>query len=255
MDYLRYWSFREPPFAPAAARFFFMAAPQRHSLAWIQDHVVSGNQIGLISAPSGCGITTLFKQVAQSNGFNDCATEVVVTSGRHPSVDRVHADLAKSMNLAAKRDALGAVAAAVDILWRRSIRPVWLIDDLGKHSAVAAMQVTQRCRPMTVIASVTPRLHTAAARSLGKRICETELASFSRCETAEFIQHSMQAAGCRKEPFLEEAIHALYQLSHGCIRMLCHIAEKALVSGVKDGAMKISATAIQTAANDARRVA
>lgn len=255
MQYLRYWSFREPPFGPAASRFFFWANPQRQTLSWIQEQVVSVNRVGLITASGGHGMTTLFQSVAQSNGFDQCATEVVLTCGRHSSFDRVHCDLAKAMGVTAKRNSLEAVFAATDLLSRRSIRTVWLIDGIGKHSADAAIQISRRCPSMTVIASVTPRLHRLVAKSLGKRIAETQLAAFDQPETHAFIDHSLKTAGSRGQPFSAAAINELHQLAAGRIAKISRLGLAALMLGAKQGVKKITSHEVRLAADDVRQAA
>jgi len=255
MEYLRYWSFREPPFGPAASRFLFKGTPQRQALAWIQDQIVSQHPVALITSPAGCGITTLFQQVAKSHGFDRDAAEVVLTNGRHPSVERVHTDLAKSMGITAKRDSLAALSHAFEMLVQRSIRPVWLIDELGKYSADAVAIATRRCPSLTTVACVTPRLERLVSRSLGKRIAKTSFSPLAEAETRAFISHSMAAAGCLREPFSDEAIVAIHQHSSGRIRQVVRISHAALLRGARQAIKQITSREIHTAAEDVRAAA
>ncbi|MGB7344969.1 MAG: hypothetical protein WBD20_12210 [Pirellulaceae bacterium] len=255
MEYLRYWSLREPPFGPAASRFFFLGSPQRETLSWIQDLAVGDGKTGLIAARSGCGLTSLFQRVSQSCGFDDCATEVVLTNGRHPSVERVHNDLAGAMGVIAKRNSLSAVSTALDDLNRKSIHAVWLIDGLGKHSADAVLQVNRKCPSLTVIGSVTPRLQRLVSRSLGKRIAQTSLPAFEIPETRAFIAHSMQTAGCRTEPFSDEALNEIHRLSEGRIGMISRIGRVALMFTARHGIKQATVRDIQVAADNAQYAA
>ncbi len=272
MEYLHYWSFTEPPFGPSASRFFFWGQPQHQTLAWVQDVVVSVEAIGVIATTGGCGISTLLQQIAMSRGFDGCATEVVLTNGRHSSVQAIHGQLAQSMGVSVNRDALSAIAAAFDVLHRRSIRPVWLIDDLGKHAAQAVIQTIQhaaaRCPSLTVIGSVTPRLHRLVVRQLESqhpgshrahwrasqdRIAQTHFADLDRQQVLAFIQHSIAAAGGRRNPFTADAIDAIEQQSDGRIGRIKRIAQAALVAGAALRLKQITSAEIQSAApaNDA----
>ncbi|QDT10359.1 hypothetical protein [Planctomycetes bacterium K23_9] len=255
MQYLRYWSFREPPFGPEASHFFFRGDPQHQTLAWIQDLVVSRDRIGLITAASGCGATRLFTHVAKSHGFDDCAAAVTITSGRRSSIQHVHGDLAKSMGITVRRDALPAVANAIEQLDKQSIRTVWLVDGLGKHSADAIVQASRICRSLTVIANITPRLHRLVIKSLGKRIAETTLDALTLSGTTAFVEHSMQAAGCRKKPFSSDAINSLHQQSGGRIRSIVRIAQCAIQLGAEQQAEQITGRQIEYAAESLRRSA
>ena len=254
-DYLRYWSFREPPFGPAASRFYFLSCPQQSVHSWIQDNVRRGHRLGLITANSGCGMTTVFQQIARSSGFDDCATQVVLTSGRRSSVDRVYSDFASAMGVSAKRDSLSALSHAIDLQQRQSIRTVWLVDSLGKHSADAVVEASRKCRGLTIVASVTPRLHRVTAPILGKRIREIELPGFDLMDTTRFVDHSMQAAGCRKNPFTPRAIDALYRHTDGNVRRIVQLAHMALLQGASEATESILDRHIQMSADKIRRAA
>ncbi len=255
MEYLRYWSFREPPFGPAASRFFFLGGPQREGFAWIQEQIRSRSSISLLTANSGCGVTTLFSHLASSSGFDDCAVEVICSSGRQPSIERVQNDLARKMGIIVKRNSLGAISNAVELNQRRAIGFVWMIDGLGKHSADAAFQVSRRCPTISIIGHVTPRLHKRVARSLGRHIAQTSVKEFPENETAAFIDHSMQTAGCRKHPFSAEAIREIHRASNGRIKAISRLADQSLALAASDEAKHVTVSHIRRAAGDARQVA
>jgi type II secretory pathway predicted ATPase ExeA len=255
MEYLRYWSFREPPFGPAASRFFFLGGPQREGFAWIQEQIRSESKISLLTSNGGCGVTTMFSRLASSNGFDDCAVEVICSSGRHPSIERVQADLARKMGIIVKRNSLGGISNEVELNRRRSIRFVWLIDGLGKHSADAAFQISRRCPEISIVGSVTPRLHKRVVRSLGKHIVQTSVDEFQENDTIAFIDHSMKTAGCRKRPFSPEAIRELHLASNGRIKAIAHLACQSLVLAARDEATNVSAFHIRRAAGDSRQAA
>ncbi|NND98277.1 MAG: hypothetical protein HKN47_13205 [Pirellulaceae bacterium] len=255
MQYLRYWSLSESPFAPSAARFFFSGSPQRDLLAWIQDRIIGGQRSALVVSPSGHGVTTLLRNLTLSTGFDDCAAAVVYTSGRQPSVDHVFAQLASVLGVSPRRRPMESVVMAIDDLHRQSLRTVWLVDELGKHSADAVAQLSRHRLSLTTIASVTPSLQRLVIKSLGARIARTEFRSLNHAETKQYVAHSLQVAGCRRLLFNEAAVTSLHRHSGGRLRTVAHLAEHALVLGAEAGLSQITPREMDIVQRESKRAA
>lgn len=238
VEYLRYWSLRERPFGPAAARFFYTASPQRQAMAWIQQQVTKGQRLSLLVSRSGLGATTLLRQVSTHAGFDDCAVEAVYTSGRENSVDRVYRSVASAMGMARQWDSTGrsidAIKSAVDSARAQRLQCVWLIDEIGKHSLDAVLQLAQQGLRISVVASVSPSLLRLLSKKVGDRVPRMKLDVLSANETAQFITHSLQVAGCQRELFSHCAVESIYNASGGRLRKIGQIADQSLMLAAKE---------------------
>ena len=204
-------------------------------------------------SPSGLGATTLLKHVSTNAGFDDCAIEAVFTSGRFPSVERTFAGLAQAMGISPRRDPLGAITLAIDNSRRQSLRFVWLVDGIGKHSAEAVADITRRRLPISVIATVSPSLLRLVNRSIGEKP-RTELARMNESDTSDYVNHSLQYAGRRREVFDTGAVAMLHELSRGSIREISRLAQLTLTHASNQGLAEITKTEVK-AVHQAMRAA
>ena len=110
-------------------------------MTWIQHQVIKGQRLSLLVSGGGLGATTLLRQVATHAGFDDCAVEAIYTSGRQNSVDRVYKTLVSALGMATQWDSAGrsvdAIKSAIDSARAQRLQPVWLLDEIGKHSLEA----------------------------------------------------------------------------------------------------------------------
>lgn len=247
MDYLRYWSLSEAPFGPAAARFFFAASPQRDVTSWVQQQVVTRQRLSLIVCPGGVGATTLLQRLSMTAGFDDCAIEAIYTTGRFSSVERVYNGMAESWGMTSRHDSAMRIQLAIDAAQRQSLRTVWLVDGVGKHSAEAIAQLTRKRLSLTIIAAVAPRLLRQVQKTLGKRNPQTELSALSLQDTIQFLNHSLQVAGCRRQLFTDRASALLHEISDGKFRRIAKLADRALTVGASKQAQQITPTEIRSA--------
>ena len=263
MEYLHYWSLSEPPFGPSASRFFFNGLPQRETTAWIRQLVLQREPLGVLICPSGIGATRLLAQVALCSGFDRCAVEVVCTSGRQSSVERTFANLAKSLGLAPQRHSIGAVMRTFDSNYRYSIRTLWMIDGLGKHSVEAMLQLSQHRHDLTIVSTVTPslqklvrkRFNEYLGRRSSKRVPQTEMNAFCSDETSRFIDHSLQVAGVHRKIFTQGAKAQIYTQSNGKIRSVSRLARQALMLGASERAKQITARQVKAVEKNSGKAA
>jgi len=62
----------------------------------------------------------------------------------------------------------------------------------------------------------------------------------SRDETRAYVEHRCTVAGAQADPFDDEAHEALFEISHGNLRALDHLALKALEGAAQAGAGAVS---------------
>ena len=244
VEYLRYWSLRERPFGPAAARFFFTATPQRHAMTWIQQQVTKGQRLSLLVSRSGLGSTTLLQQMSMHAGFDDCAVEAVYTSGRETSVDRVYRSLVSAMGMDRQWDSAGrsidAIKSAVDSAYAQRLQSVWFIDEIGKHSLDAVLLLAKQRLRISVIASISPSLLRLLSKKVGDQVPRMRLETLGGDETQRFITHSLQVAGCQRELFSVCAMQSIYQVSGGRLRKISQIADESLMLAAKEGLSQVT---------------
>lgn len=259
MEYLRYWSLCERPFGPAAARFFFAADPQRQAMTWIQHQVIKGQRLSLLVSGGGLGATTLLRQVATHAGFDDCAVEAIYTSGRQNSVDRVYKTLVSALGMATQWDSAGrsvdAIKSAIDSARAQRLQPVWLLDEIGKHSLEAVLQLARHGLRMSVVATVTPSLLRRLNKAIGNRVPRIKLQTLSHDDTAQFITHSLQVARCQRDLFSDDAVAAIYQASGGRFRKICQIADQSLMLAAGEKLSQVTRREVETISGASSRAA
>ena len=247
MDYLNYWSLREPLFAAGAARSFFWGAPQRKVISWISDLVDRGSQLGVLVCPAGVGTTTLLQHLASLQGIGNQAVEAIYTTGQKSSVDRTFAALSTGFGFSTNRHQQRAVMHAMQANAAADVRTLWLVDAVGKHSIQAIQQATEYSPKVTVIATITPSLFRLARKQFGRKTPNTEVAGLCVEDTQRFLAHGLWHAGCNRKIFSDHAVEALQAQAKGRVRELVGLSIKALQVGYEQQASQVSTRQIESA--------
>lgn len=230
MDYLNYWSLFAPPFGRHAARRFFAASVQREAVARLHTLVAGRLTSGVLLSPSGCGMTTLLRHVADSSGFGDCAVEMLMTRGDQNDRGQVWRDLADAMRLGYRSaDLAGQIESVIDAGSRQSVRTVWLIDQAGPKATAVARQLLDRDREFSVVMGTDPQAANRLAISLGYCPLRIELPAWPLSDTIDFIHDALRTAGATRDVFSDPAIVRLHEIGEGRVGIIASIAELALV--------------------------
>ncbi len=232
MDYLRYWSLLEKPFARDAAKRFFLGPPQREALARLHYTVAGGMSCAVLTSSAGCGMTSLLRHVSRSSGFGDCAVEMMLTQGDADSPMEVFQSLAKSLRISWSPESVETdVRSAISATTRQEVRTVWLIDGARETAAKIARSLIDSDDLFTVIIGTAPESAMRMALSLGTCPLRIELPTLGLEDTGRFLMHSLYTAGCSKPVFADAAIVRLHEISGGRVKQVSQMAELALLVG------------------------
>ena len=76
------------------------------------------------------------------------------------------------------------------------------------------------------------------------------LRSFTVDETAEYVQHRLNAAGATREIFTPDALEALHYLGHGVARQINRLGDLALLVGYADELPRLTAKQIEAVSEE-----
>jgi type II secretory pathway predicted ATPase ExeA len=246
MDYLRYWSLLEKPFARDSAKRFFLGPPQREAMARLHYTVAGGISCAVLTSPAGCGMTSLLRHASRTCGFGDCAVEMMLTQGKTDSPLEVFQSLARSLRISWSPESVEAdVREAISATSRQFVRTVWLIDGATECSAKIARSLIDRDDLFTAVLGSTPELATCMALSLGACPLRIELPPLDLEDTGRFVTYALHTAGCSKPIFADPAIVRLHEISSGKVKQLTQLAELALLVGAANRVSKIQSELLE----------
>lgn len=221
MDYLRYWSLNRKPFA---GEFFFAGSPQRATLTRLTEFVNGPLDMATMIAADGCGMTSLLRHVQAMQGFDDCAAEVVLTSGTQASRRRVLCDLGKALGCAPATEVSDLVLQSIAASGQQGVHLLWLIDRCGFGAARVAQDLASRYANLSVVLGVAQgrsiRLHRPALRF--------ELAALTLADSRNYLNQAVLHAGGTESLFPEATVERIHAVTGGAIARISVIAESAL---------------------------
>jgi type II secretory pathway predicted ATPase ExeA len=146
-----------------------------------------------------------------------------------------------------------------DTTFCEGLRPVLLIDEVHdmKPEVLAILRILTNFDMdsklvLSVILAGQPPLAQMLARNdmiaIRQRIahCAT-LRLLSREESKSYVEHRMSDAGAHSQPFDEQALDAIYEITRGNLRAIDSLARKALELAAKRGVTAIGTTLVTAA--------
>lgn len=256
MHYLAYWSLTEPPFGEHSSKRFFAGGAQREAIARLHCLIAGGISSGVLLSPSGCGATSLFRHVAASHGFGDCAVEMLLTNGDQPTRERVAVDLSGAARL---RPCGGSRAEQLD--WaiaatsRQGIRTVWMIDGCNKQAAEFARSLLDRRHRLSVVMGTEPEDAGRLAITLGHCPLKIELPPWELSDTTAFVKHALITAGTQRQIYSDAAVVRLHEIGQGRVGIISSVAELAMIVGAAKHVDQISPELVEAVQEELVRAA
>lgn len=229
MDYLSYWSLLRKPFTLADDDAFFAGVPQREAIAGLNYFLTSRLTAALLFAPVGCGMTWMLRRIQRMHGFGDSAADVILTDGGQHHRDGVYAELCAAFGYHYTTiDSADHIRRAIEATACQGIGTVWLIDRCATAAFGVAKDMIMSHENLSVVMGVSPEQYDRYAMQFGRGAMQIDLAPLSVEDTAEYVNYSLEHAGCTRQLFSDNTAVRLHEISRGAIAQLSALAESSL---------------------------
>ena len=266
MSYRPHFGLERYPFEPLAASDELFPLQAGKETARRLAHLLELRGIGVLTGRPGSGKTTACRQfVAGLHPARHKVCYVSLTTGTAFDAYRL---LAWELGLEPLHTRAGCyrlIRTELEHL-RASRRqlPVLILDEaqnlrndvleelrLLTGSGLQAPRET--CLLLVGLAGLERRLALAVNRSLDQRVVvRHRFPGLEREETAAYLAHRLELAGCARALFEPAAVEALYQASRGLLRPTDRIAHYALLAAALDKAPGVSPAHVERAVPEAR---
>jgi len=243
--YLSYFGLTENPFSLTPdPRFLFLSQRHREALAHLLFGMGDKGGFVLLTGEVGTGKTTLCRSLLEQ--VPEGVEIALVLNPKQTSVELV-ASLCDELKVPYPTPA-DSLKVLIDHLNRHLLeihakgrRTVVIIDEAQNLSTDVLEQVrlltnlettTQKLLQILLIGQ--PELHAKMAkpelRQLGQRItARYHLTPLSSEETAAYIEHRLEVAGCKRPLFTDSTLRLIHRLSSGIPRLINTICDRALL--------------------------
>lgn len=268
-EYLLYWGLERPPFALTPdPEMLYMSSQHRECLLRLKYAVMSGKGGALlVSENAGDGKTSVLRRLSLDlvDEFDGrCRTAFL----SHPTLEpremicEISRQLGGATPEGTKTDVLAALSDRLEELYRAGDKVVVIVDegqmlahrpDMLQELRVLLNFCVADAFLLTFIFSGQAPLE-PAVRGMPEFWQRLPVRYFLRnldlADTGELLHHRMDVAGADREIFLPEAAKLVHRYSEGCPRVICSIADLALVIGHSQRAREVGAEEVHLAAND-----
>ena len=243
--YSAYFGLTENPFSLTPdPRFLFMSQRHREALAHLLYGMGERGGFVLLTGEVGTGKTTLCRSLLEQ--VPEGVEVALVLNPKQTALELV-ASLCDELNVSYP-PATESLKVLIDLLnlhlmeiHAKGRRTVLIIDEAQNLSTDVLEQVrlltnlettTQKLLQILLIGQ--PELQTMMAqpelRQLGQRItARYHLPPLLLNETAAYIQHRLEVAGCKRNLFTKGTLHLVHRLSGGVPRLINTICDRALL--------------------------
>ena len=243
--YSAYFGLTENPFSLTPdPRFLFMSQRHREALAHLLYGMGERGGFVLLTGEVGTGKTTLCRSLLEQ--VPEGVEVALVLNPKQTALELV-ASLCDELNVSYP-PATESLKVLIDLLnlhlmeiHAKGRRTVLIIDEAQNLSTDVLEQVrlltnlettTQKLLQILLIGQ--PELQTMMAqpelRQLGQRItARYHLPPLMLNETAAYIQHRLEVAGCKRNLFTKGTLHLVHRLSGGVPRLINTICDRALL--------------------------
>jgi len=266
--YLSYFGLTENPFALTPdPRFLFLSQRHREALAHLLFGMGDKGGFMLLTGEVGTGKTTLCRSLLEQ--VPEGVEVALVLNPKQTSVELV-ASLCDELKVSYPTPA-DSLKVLIDHLNRHLLeihaegrRTVVIIDEAQNLS----IDVLEQVRLLTNLETTTrkllqilligqPELHAMMAkpelRQLGQRItARYHLTPLSSEETAAYIEHRLEVAGCKRPLFTHGTLHLIHRLSGGVPRLINTICDRALLGAYGRKRMMVNRALARSAAAEVK---
>ena len=262
--YISYFGLTENPFdLTPDPRFLFMSQRHREALAHLLFGMGEKGGFVLLTGEVGTGKTTLCRSLLEQ--VPEGVEVALVLNPKQTSLELV-ASLCDELKVSYPTPA-NSLKVLIDHLNRHLLeihakgkRTVVIIDEAQNLSIDVLEQVrlltnlettTQKLLQILLIGQ--PELQGMMAqpelRQLGQRVtARYHLTPLSSEETAAYIEHRLEVAGCKRPLFTHSTLHLIHRLSNGVPRLINTICDRALLGAYGRKRMMVNRSLARKAA-------
>ena len=264
--YSAYFGLTENPFSLTPdPRFLFMSQRHREALAHLLFGMCERGGFVLLTGEVGTGKTTLCRSLLDQ--VPEGVEVALVLNPKQTALELV-ASLCDELHVSYP-PATDSLKVLIDLLnlhlleiHAKGRRTVLIIDEAQNLSTDVLEQVrlltnlettTQKLLQILLIGQ--PELHTMMARpelrQLGQRItARYHLTPLLLNETAAYVQHRLEVAGCKRGLFSKGTLHLVHRLSGGVPRLINTICDRALLGAYAKQRDRVNRGLVRKAASE-----
>ncbi len=259
--YLAHFGFTHYPFEREPLPDELFSGTALREAAARLNHLIELRGIGLITGESGCGKTTVCRQLAAT--LHPGLYRLFYVTLSTGNVLDMYKAISWAMGLPVDRNRASAYrtihAEVLRLSGEAKIHPILIIDeahhlrndvleDLRLLTNYGMDSERRLCLLFVGLTELRRRLSMAVHESLAQRIVvRYHLAGLSREELPAYLVHRLELAGCTLPLFEDAAIEALFQASRGLPRRLNRIAHYALSAAALGASRQVSADHVAAA--------
>ena len=239
--YLTHFGLQDKPFkASPDPKYLWLGARQREALAALVAGIFGGEGFQVVTGDSGTGKTTLANAVLKELG--DRVLAVAVPCPEYEGIDFFKL-IAKAYGIGGLQQDHDSLVTGISDFVRRSFssgtRVALMIDDAHRLNSPCLKELLDLSRikengtrPLRIVFFGETRfndiLSAEANRELSQEVTSRyTLDPLTKDETAQYIVHRLNIAGCERERFTPEAIEEIFHYSQGVpslINKACDVA-------------------------------
>ena len=264
--YTTYFGLTENPFSLTPdPRFLFMSQRHREALAHLLYGMGERGGFVLLTGEVGTGKTTLCRSLL--NQVPEGVEVALVLNPKQTALELV-ASLCDELKVSypAGTDSLKVLIDLLNLhlldIHAKGRRTVLIIDEAQNLSTDVLEQVrlltnleTSTRKLLQILLIGQPELQTMMAqpelRQLGQRItARYHLTPLLPDETAAYVQHRLEVAGCKRQLFSKATLRLVHKLSDGIPRLINTICDRALLGAYAKQREKVNRSIVQKAATE-----
>ncbi len=239
--YLTHFGLQDKPFkATPDPKYLWLGARQKEALAALAAGILGGEGFQVVTGDAGSGKTTLANAVLKE--LEDRVIAAVVSCPEYEGVDFFKL-IAKAYGIGGRQQDHASLVAWISEFVRRSFssgkRVALLIDDAHRLNSLCLRELLDvsrieenGTRPLRIVFFGETRFSdissAEANRELSQEITSRyTLDPLTKDETAHYIMHRLNIAGCERELFTPGAIEEIFHYSRGVpslINKACDVA-------------------------------
>ena len=266
MDYLEYYGLKEHPFSNVVdSRFYFNSHLHSDALIKLKYAVDTMKGLSVVIGGIGTGKTTLARRFLEE--MDESAYEAALLVVVHSSVSSEWLFKKFALQLGVKEvqddkvELLGQIYRRLHEIIEEGKKAVVMIDEVQMLNSREIMEEfrgllnmeSPEGKMINIIFFGLSELENVLAldEPLKQRVAvKIRLKELSEKDTADYIKHRLNVAGCRQPVFSEDAIRMIYRCTNGTARLINTVCDNALLEGYLAKSATIDGDIIQTVAVD-----
>ncbi|MBW3566109.1 MAG: AAA family ATPase [Acidobacteria bacterium] len=262
-----HFGFSEKPFGKTPDPSFLFESRQHSEALARLEYAVEDKDLALLVGDIGCGKTTLSRALIDRIGDS---RPVVLLINPRLTPSQLLRSIAAGLGAEPRffrNDLLDQIHSLLFELYEEERSPVLIIDEAQLIPSKATFDEIRLLTNfqlddenlLSVILIGQPELEVRLDRKpyepLRQRIgLRYRLGALDQTETREYVSHRVRKAGAAADPFTEESVRALYEVTRGIPRLINSVATTALLDAFGDDTHEIDAERIRDAALEHRLI-